>query len=318
MRRLRRTFSHWQNWVGVFLVWIFLEVALFAPLLSPDNPKTPGPFMRAVGLPIGDLQPYSPAQIPPLGSLPGQYDVFHALVWGSQNALSFGLKVALASAVIGVLFGATAAYTGGFVNGAMMRIADAFLSFPIIAGVVLLQQLWLSVMADKGAVFARGEWIVPPGGAVSPVQWLFLLMDPLTFTLILFSWMPYARLTNTMVTTLKQTGFVQAARALGASPARIILHHLIPNAIAPAVVLAARDVGNMVILQATFTFIGLPGGSVWGQMLVMGRDWIIGPGGGIMTYWWTFMPATLAFILFGMGWNLMGDTVNELLDPREI
>ena len=96
----------------------------------------------------------------------------------------------------------------------------------------------------------------------------------------------------------------------------IILRHIIPNSISPSVVLAARDVGSMVILQATFTFVGLAGGSVWGQMLVMGRNWIIGPGGNILHFWWTFLPATLALVFFGIGWNLLGDGINDLLDPH--
>jgi peptide/nickel transport system permease protein len=71
----------------------------------------------------------------------------------------------------------------------------------------------------------------------------------------------------------------------------------------------------MVLLQATFTFIGIGQSSAWGQILVSSRDWIISPG-GIFTYWWTFLPATLALILFGVGWNLLGDGLNEALNPR--
>jgi peptide/nickel transport system permease protein len=82
------------------------------------------------------------------------------------------------------------------------------------------------------------------------------------------------------------------------------------------IVLVARDVGGMVLLQATFTFIGLGGNSLWGMLLVRGRDWILGPGGNILTFWWVFMPATLALVLFGVGWNLLGDGLNEVLNPR--
>jgi len=94
------------------------------------------------------------------------------------------------------------------------------------------------------------------------------------------------------------------------------LQHLIPNAIYPAIVLAALDVGGMVIVQATFTFIGLPGGSPWGAILLTRRDWIIGPGGDFMSAWWVFIPAAVTVILFGMGWNLIGDGLNDWLNPR--
>ena len=134
-------------------------------------------------------------------------------------------------------------------------------------------------------------------------------------SLILFSWMPFTRLVNTLVITLKRTDFVQAARALGAGPFWIIRRHLMPHTIAPVLVLAARDVGAVVILQATLTFIGIGGNSTWGSILAIGRDWVLGPGGNLFTYWWVFMPATLAVILFGVAWNLLADGINEVSLP---
>jgi peptide/nickel transport system permease protein len=71
-----------------------------------------------------------------------------------------------------------------------------------------------------------------------------------------------------------------------------------------------------VLLQATFSFIGLGGGSPWGDLLASGRDWIIGPGGNPLKYWWVFIPATAALMAFGIAWNLLGDVVNEWLNPR--
>jgi hypothetical protein len=80
-------------------------------------------------------------------------------------------------------------------------------------------------------------------------------------------------------------------------------------------VLAARDVGGVVLLQATLTFIQIGGGSTWGQMLAQGRNWIIGAGGNLFRYWWVFLPATLAVMLFGIAWNMLGDSLNDVLDP---
>jgi peptide/nickel transport system permease protein len=145
---------------------------------------------------------------------------------------------------------------------------------------------------------------------------VFLMhVDPVLVSLILFSWMPFARLMNTMVLTLKKTEFIHAARAIGARPWWIIRKHLIPNAVGPSIVLAARDVGSSVILQATLTFVGLGGASPWGILLAMGRDWVIGPGGQLFNTWWVFLPATLAIILFGVAWNLLGDGLAEALEP---
>ncbi len=130
--------------------------------------------------------------------------------------------------------------------------------------------------------------------------------------------MPYARLVNTTVMKIKSKSYIEAARSVGVRNGRIIFRHILPNSISPAIVLAARDVGGMVLLQAVFTFIGLGGDSPWGMLLASGRDWVIGPGGGIFAYWWVFLPATLALILFGIGWNLLGDGLNDVLNPREV
>jgi hypothetical protein len=150
---------------------------------------------------------------------------------------------------------------------------------------------------------------------VSPIQLLLNWVDPLMLSLIVFSWMPYARLVHSIVLTLKQTEFIQAARALGGSPAWIIRKHLLRNSTGPAIVLAARDVGGVVLFQATLTFIQIGGGSVWGEMLAQGRNWVIGPGGSLLRYWWVFIPPTLAVMLFGIAWNMFGDSLNDILDP---
>jgi peptide/nickel transport system permease protein len=227
--------------------------------------------------------------------------------------------VAALTAIVGLLFGAISGYAGGIVNSIMMRITDAFLAFPIIAGVVFLSQLWTSTIAAAGGIWDwfNKTWVVMPGNLVSPLQTLFQSISPLMLILIMFSWMPYARMTNAIVITLRQVDFIHAARAMGAKSSRIILRHLIPNSVAPSIVLAARDVGGMVVIQAAFTFIGLDGSCTWGNILAIGRDWILGPGGGILAYWWVYVPATLALILFGIGWNLLGDGLSELLDPRD-
>jgi peptide/nickel transport system permease protein len=318
-RSLKRFSSRWQNWIGALLVSLFIVVALAAPWISPDNPKSPGPFMKVSGLKSQDDKPRSPAIVPPLGTLPKQIDLFHALVWGTRDALAFGLEVTILAALIGLLFGAIAGYVGGIFSTIMMRITDSFLAFPTIAGVVFLGQLWSSAIANSGGIWdwANKLWVADPALGPTPIQMLLQAISPLMLTLILFSWMPYARLTNVIVITLKQVEFVQAARAIGARPSRIIRRHLIPNSVTPSVVLAARDVGSMVIIQAAFTFIGLDGSSTWGNILALGRDWILGPGGGIFAYWWVYVPATLALILFGIGWNLLGDGLSELLDPRD-
>jgi peptide/nickel transport system permease protein len=316
MRALRRFSSHWQNWLGVAVVAVFVFIAVAAPVLSPNDPKNPGPI-KVVGRTI-DHQPHPPSQTAPLGTLSGQVSVYHMLVWGTRSALIFGLATAIFTAIFGILIGTTSAYFGGFFNDLMMRITDAFLAFPLIAGVVFIQQMLSITLTNAGLYIIGGgmnQFVVIPEG-VSPWITFLLRVDPVMIAFILFSWTSYARIMNTAVLTIMQTEYIQAVRALGAGHLAVIFRHLIPNAIAPMIILAARDVGGMVLLQATFTFIGLGGNSQWGTLLVRGRDWIIGPGGDILAYWWLFVPATLALMLFGMGWNLVGDLLNEVLDPR--
>ena len=323
MRNIHRFLASKQNLLGLSLVVIFIFTAITAPVLSPNDPKEPGPF-KVVGRSV-DLRPHPPSQIAPLGTLPGQVSIYHTLVWGTRSAIAFGLTVAVVTAIIGILIGTSSAYFGGLFNDLVMRITDAFLAFPVIAGVVLIQQLVSINLYNAGIrVYLGGQvGIVTQGGGWDelPERLPFLIdllynLDPVMIAFILFFWMPYARIMNTVVLRIKENDYILAARALGATHTRIIFRHLIPNAISPVIVLAARDVGGMVLLQATFTFIGLGGNSLWGMLLVRGRDWIIGPGGNILAFWWVFMPATLALVFFGIGWNLLGDGLNEVLNPR--
>ena len=317
MKRWRRFLSRKQNLAALAIVSFFIFIALAAPWLAPQPDPEEFSLFRVVDGVLSRL-PVPPSRQAILGSMPigvrqFQYDVFYTIVWGTRSALAFGLSVALFTALIGLSIGAISAYLGGAVNQITMRFTDAFLAFPIIAGVIIFEQLL------QNLVELPAPWMVGPNFSLrlSPGLLFISKFDPLMVALILFSWMPYARLTNVMVLRIKQSDFIQAAEALGAGSGRIILHHLIPNAISPSIVLAARDVGAMVLFQATLTFIGLTGGSAWGDLLAIGRRWILGPGGNVLTYWWVFLPATLALVLFGIGWNLLGDGLNDWLNPRQ-
>jgi peptide/nickel transport system permease protein len=317
MRGLNRFFSRWQNWVGVFLLLVYVILAVAAPVLSPQDPKNPGPFL--VKGRVNERQPQPPSETSPLGTLPGQVDVFHTIVWGAGDALTFSFTVVFFTALFGVTYGAVAGYLGGWVNGLLIRIADAFLAFPIIAGVVFFQQLVIMTIATQGGYYIQGVLFGMEDYAGKPtfLQSLFNLVDPLMLSLILFSWMPYSRMINAIVITLKNTEFIQAARALGASPFRVIFRHLIPNSISPAIVLVARDIGNVVLFQATLTFIHIGGNSPWGELLYRGRNWVVGSYGNLFQYWWVFVPATLAVLLFGVAWNIIGDGLSDAMNPHE-
>ncbi|MBN1260205.1 MAG: ABC transporter permease [Anaerolineae bacterium] len=304
MKGLGRFFSRWTNVAAILIIFGFIGVALAAPYLAPpDDPENPAPFRVAPA--ANGSRTTSSRQVPrppagdvPLGTVTGGLDVFYSLVWGTRAVLRFGFLAALGTACFGVVVGALSGYTGGLFNRLVMRITDAFLTFPSLAGVFLFRRILLY----------RVDPLVP----LSEVQTAL----PVILAFVMFSWMPYARLINANVLKLKQTDFALAAKTVGAPPLRIVFRHLAPNAMAPAIVLLARDIGGLVILEAAFTFIGLGAGLPWGVLLVAGRDWIVGPGGNPLTYWWVFLPATLALVLYGIGWNLLGDGLNTWFNPR--
>ena len=317
MKRASSFFRRWRNWLGIILIAILALLAIAAPLLAPqDDPANPQVFQR-VGK-GSDTLPHPPDQSALLGTLTGQYDVWFSLLWGLRQAFQFGLTVTLVTAGFGVIYGAISGYLGGFTNNLMTRISDAFMAVPILAVIVFIRQIIVILLENTGAFLlpSSNEWVIL--SAVSVVQQFLIKADPVLWALIFFSWMPYARLVNASVLRLRKVEYVTAARALGADSRRIILRHLLPNAISPEIVLAARDVGSVVILQATFTFIGLGGNSPWGSMLSMARNWIVGPGGNPFVYWWTYVPATMLLIFFSISWSFVGDSLNEWLNPRKV
>lgn len=304
MKVIRRFLSHWQNYLALVLVAFFIEVAVFAPVLAPSaDPESPEFYRYPAGARVTSLRvPMPPDDELVLGTAPGGFDIYYSLIWGVRPALRFGLMGALISGSFGVVLGAVSAFVGGWFNRVTLRITDAFLSFPVIAGVFLFTEIL------RPADFYRT--------IQTAIQVALLDFGPVLLALILFSWMPYTRLINANITRIKQMEFVLAAKTIGVTRFRIIFRHLLPNTISPAIVLVARDIGAMVMLEATFAFIGLGGTIPWGVILAASKDWIIGPGGNPLVYWWVFIPTTLTLVLFGMGWNLLGDGLNEALDPR--
>jgi len=318
MKIYRNFLSNWRNILGLIFAFAFFSISISAPFLSPQTKDDPGPFKQ-----IGDrtdFVPHPPSKKAILGTAPQQFDIFHTLVWGTRDALQFGLLVVFVSMFFGVFYGAIAGSAGGIINSTMMRISDAFLSFPIIAGVVFIQQLVSSTIVAVTKDLTIQQYLAGRAFEINstPFTEFFAKVDPLIVAMILFSWMSYARITNTRVITLKENEFVQASRALGGRNIWIIRKHLIPNSIAPAIVIASRDIGNVVIMQATLTFLEMGGNSPWGNMLAMGRDWIIGPGGSVFEYWWVYIPVTVTVILFGITWNLLGDGINEIMNPSYV
>jgi peptide/nickel transport system permease protein len=274
--------------LGAGLISFFVAVALFAPILAPAPPNTRDAYLIP-------QDGYSPDPRRPdakhiFGTTEQQYDLFYGMVWGTRTAFRVSLTVVLTSLVVGILLGGLAGFYGGWIDELIMRFTDIILAFPDLVLAVVI-------------VSVRGPSLHNVMLAVTAV-----------------SWPSYARLLRGDVLSVKERDFVLAARALGASDMRILFRHIIPNSIYPLLVVASLSMGRIVITAAALSFLGLGapvGYADWGQLISLSRNWILGSSGNPFEFWHTvFIPGVTIF-LFVLGWNLLGDAVRDILDPRQ-
>jgi peptide/nickel transport system permease protein len=282
--------------LGIVIVLSFVAVAIAAPIIAPPWGDDPYTMPRSSYL----VEPEPPSARHPLGTTEQSYDVFYGLVWGSHIAFRIGLSVTAARLVIGLVLGLVSGYYGGWLDAVLMRITDAFLAFPIVPATLVM----LTFFGPLGLAEI---------GAASGIDAIIVL------SLVLFGWMQYARLVRGNVLAERSRQYVEAAVTLGARGRHIILRHILPNIPQGLFVLAASDVGAMVVLSAVFTFLGLSGRrglADWGWMLNTGRNWIVGTPSNAFQYWYAYLPPIVAIVLFSVGWSLIGDGLRDVLDPR--
>jgi peptide/nickel transport system permease protein len=281
---------------GIVIVLGFVAVALAAPLIAPAEGENPYTMPRAAY----SFNPEPPRPGHPLGTTESSFDVFYGLVWGTHIALRVGVSVTVGRIIIGVVLGLVSGYYGGLLDAVIMRITDAFMAFPVVPATLVL--LVLLAPTRLGSI-----------GSGSGVNFVVVL------SLVLFGWMQYARLVRGNVLVERAKQYVEAAVATGARGSHIIRRHILPNVPQGVFVLVASDVGAMVVLTAVFTFLGLSGSSGladWGWLLYTSRNWIIGTPSNAFQYWYTYLPPIAAILLFSAGWNLVGDGLRDVLDPR--
>ncbi len=274
--------------LGFGLIGFFLTVALAAPVLAPMEAGSRDAY-------IIPQSGYSPDPVRPskehwFGTTEQQYDLYYGMVWGTRTAFSVALKVVGFSVIVGILLGGAAGFYGGWIDELLMRFTDVILAFPDIVLAVVI-------------VAVRGPSLENVMVAVTAV-----------------SWPSYARLMRGDVLSVKERDFVAAARAIGASDARILFRHIIPNSIYPVLVVASLSMGRIVITAAALSFLGLGapvGYADWGQLISLSRNWILGSSGNPFEYWHTVFIPGIAIFLFVLGWNLLGDAVRDILDPRQ-
>lgn len=230
----------------------------------------------------GSRRLLGPGPAHPFGTDELGRDLFSRVLHGTRLSVSSGLFAVLLSTVIGGILGALAGSLGGTADEILMRLADIFLAFPAL------------VMA-MALVAAMGPSLVHALLALS-IVW----------------WPQYARLVRISVVATKEQVYVEAARAAGAPEARIMLRHVAPNIVSPLIIKVTLDVGTAILLTAALSFLGLgaqPPTPEWGSMITTGRNFML-------EYWWYPTFPGVAIFLTALGFNLLGDGVRDLLDPR--
>ena len=259
---------------GLAIMVFLYWVTLMAPFLAPYDPNFQGNIV---------LNRYqSPSMEHFLGTDKFGRDIFTRILYGARISLSIGFISIAISITLGTLVGAAAGYFRGWVDTGIARFIDMLLSIPRII-------LLLVIIA-----------IFEPN--------IFLLVAALGLT----GWEGSARIVRGQFLSLREQEFVQAARALGYSDWRIILRHILPNSLAPIIVIATLGIGNVILLEAALSFLGLgvqPPTSSWGSMVNDGRD-------AMITAWWISTYPGLAIVLTVVAFNLLGDGLRDALDPR--
>ena len=259
--------------IGGTLCLFWLLVALAAPWLAPYDPL-------AQDL-AATLQPPSVAHL--LGTDNFGRDILSRIIWGTRLDLQMGVFGVLFPFIIGTFIGAMSGYFGGFVDMVLMRLLDITISFPFFV-------LIIAIVATLG-----------PG------------LGSFYIALALVGWVSYARLVRARFLVLKHADFVMAARSLGFSHLRIVLHHILPNAIMPALVFSMSDAVIDILLGSSLSYLGLgiqPPTPEWGLMIAEGQNFIA-------TAWWmTFFPG-LAIVLLATGFSLLADGAAEYFGIRE-
>ena len=259
--------------LGAFLMIIFATMAVVPQLFTRVDP-------REVDLSLSQQGPSADAWF---GYDVQGADYFANVVYGARISMSIGLVTVISLVFIGVLFGSLAGYYGGWLDSLLSRITDIFYGLPLILGAFIL----LSTIPNRN---------------------LFTV----SLALIIFGWMTAMRLVRSTVISVKEADYVQAARALGASTSRILLRHILPNAVAPVLVYATIAVGGIIAAEATLSFLGiglqLPEIS-WGLQISGGQN-RLRSSPHLVFFPGLFLSLTvLAFIL-------MGDALREALDPK--
>ncbi|OAA31317.1 peptide ABC transporter permease [Kosmotoga arenicorallina S304] len=289
-RKMMKKF--WKNQtavLGAALLIMFIIIAIFAPQIV----KTFAPKAAARAYAENPYQmprvawtsnPLPPSKDDPFGVIGGR-DIFYGVIYGTRTAFKLGLTVAGLSALIGIFVGSISAYFGGWVDEILMRIVDIFMSIPFLVAAMVL-----TTILGKG-------------------------LDKVMIALVVFGWMTTARLIRGNILQAREEQYVLAAKALGQKDWLIIIKHILPNTIFPVVIQMSMRMGSYVITAAGLSFLGVgaePGYADWGTILSYSRNWMT----MLDKAWFAIVFPGVAMVLFVLAWNLVGDALRDIFDPR--
>jgi peptide/nickel transport system permease protein len=280
-RRLRR---HRLSMIGIFVLAFFALISLLAPLIAPYE-------FDAIDLNLSFAVPSAEHL---LGTDQLGRDILTRLMYAGRISLTIALLGTLLSTIIGVIIGAIAGYAGGLLDTLLMRFTDIMLTLPVLPLLLIASQSLRQFVALQ-QFFGES-----------------LSVAIIIIIIVAFGWMAVTRLLYGSVLSLKGSEFVEAARALGASPAHMIVKHLVPNSLAPIIVATTLDFGVIVVYEATLSFLGFgvtPPTPSWGNMLTdvqrfMLRDPML-----------AIYPGMCIFLTV-LAINFIGDGLRDALDPR--
>ena len=274
---VRRVVRDRSAMVGLIVLVLLALLALAAPLVAPYDPKIQPDIIA--------LKNHAPSLAHPFGTDEYSRDVLTRIIYGGRVSLSIAFLSVIVAATMGTAYGAVAGYAGGLVDSAMMRTVDALLAIPRVLLLIAVATLWNGL------------------GMVG----LILLLG---FT----GWFGVSRLVRSLVISAREDDFVTAARALGASHARILVLHIVPQVIAPVLVAATLAVGNVIVIEAGLTYLGMgvqPPDASWGSVFHDGMT-------ALASTWWVSFFAGVALVVTVLAVNLVADGLREALNARQL
>jgi peptide/nickel transport system permease protein len=264
--------------VGSVVLIVVLLLGLFAPIISRADPISQSLLDRNLPPGASDAQHF----VHILGTDNLGRDVLARALYGIRLSMAIGIVTMVLGGVIGGLLGLVAGYSGGRSDAFISRVVDIVLSFPYILMAIIFAAIW--------------------GGGVLPIITIIVIRG----------WVPYTQVTRSTVFSLKRQTFVDAARASGASTPRILLRHLLPNTVAPLLIIASFQVGTAIVLESTLSFLGLginPPTPSLGSMLNDGRSYLA-------TAWWPVATSGILLTAIVLAVNMLGDGIRDVADPR--